>query len=173
MGAQSYRTTVRFNASGSANALSSVRPAFVLAKATLRAGRAGLDSAILGLLLSDASFVYQTGDTLRIRLLQGATVLVDRDFTALGVGQQATDKFGKLVFTMKTPRDTATTNRIGKFSYNSAKGKLSLTLSGLTLGALTNGEAHVTTELTIRERTYATSVTFFSVNPGIYSTSMP
>lgn len=173
MGSQSYRTTVLFDASGNANALSSVRPCFVLAKGTLRAGRDGLDSAVIGMLLSDASFVYQTGDTLRIRLLQGTTVLVDRDFTALGTGQQITNKYGKLVFTVKTLPDTATTDRIGRFSYSSAKGKLSLTLSGLTLGALTNGEAHVTTELTIRDRIYATGVTFFGANPGIYSTSMP
>jgi hypothetical protein len=110
---------------------------------------------------------------LRIRLLQDATVLVDRDFTALGVGLQTTDKFGKLVFTVKTLPDTATTNRIGKFSYSSAKGKLALALSGLTLGDLTNGEAHVTIELTVRDRIYATGVTFFGANPGTYSTAMP
>ncbi|HKX62607.1 MAG TPA: putative Ig domain-containing protein, partial [Verrucomicrobiae bacterium] len=173
LGSRSYRTTVRFDASGNANALSSVRPAFILAKGTLRAGRDGLDSATLGLLLSDASFIYETGDTLRIRLLQDATVLVDRDFTALGVGVQTTDKFGKLVFAAKTLSDTTTTNRIGKFSYNSAKGKLALALSGLTLGDLDGGEAHVTIELTVGDRIYTTGVTFFGANPGTYSTAMP
>lgn len=173
MGSQVYRTTVSFDASGSANALSSVRPCFVLAKGTLRVRQADLDTATLAMLLSDPSFVYQTGDTLRIRLLEGTTVLVDRDFTALGVGEQTTNNDGELVFTVKTLPDTATTNRIGKFSYRSAKGKLSLALSGLTLDTLTNGEAHVTTELTIRDRIYTTGVTFFGANPGPYSTSMP
>jgi hypothetical protein len=173
MGSQVYRTTVTFDESGSANGLSSVRPCFVLAKGRLRLGKTGLDSATLGMLLSDASFVYQTGDTLRIRLLEGTTVLVDRDFTALGVGQQNTNRDGKIIFTVKTLADTATTNRIRKFSYSSANGKLSLALSDLTLDALTNGEAHVTTELTIGERIYVTGVTFFGKNPGTYSTSMP
>jgi hypothetical protein len=173
LGSQPYRTTVLFNASGSANALSSVRPCFVLAKGKLRAGNAGLDTAALGLLLSDASFLYQTNDTLRIRLLQNTNVLVDRDFTALGVGTQSTDSLGKLIFSVKTISDTTITNRISKFSYNSGKGKLSLSLSGLTLGALTNGEANLTTELTIRDKVYTTTVTLFGANPGTYSTSMP
>jgi hypothetical protein len=173
LGSESFRTTVRFDGKGSANAFSSVRPCFVLAKGRLRVGVAGLDSAVLGLLLSDASFVYATGDPLRIRLLQDTTVLVDRDFTALGVGVLTTNSLGKLVFTVKSLSDASTTNRIGKFSYKSTKGKLSLSLSGLTLGALTNGETQVTIELTVRDRIYATGVTFFGENPGTYSTTMP
>jgi hypothetical protein len=172
LGSQSYRTTIHFDAKGSANALASVRPCFVLAKGTLRVGRPGLDLAVLSMLLSDASFLYETGDILRIRLLQDATVLVDRDFTALGVGRQLTDRFGKLVFIAKTIPDTATTNRMGRFSYNSAKGKLSVMLLGLSLGALSNSQAHVTIELTIKDQTYGTAVTFFGVNPGTYSTTL-
>lgn len=173
IGSQSYRTTVLFDENGRANAFSSVRPCFILAKGTLRVRKTNLDSAILGMLLSDASFLYQTGDTLRVRVLEGTTVLVDRDFTALGVGEQTTNEDGAVVFIVKTLADTETTNRIDKFSYKSAKGKLSLALSGLTLDALTNGEAHVTIELTIRDRIYTTGVTFFGPNAGIYSTSMP
>ena len=173
IGSQSYRTTVLFDERGSANALSSVRPCFVLAKGTLRLRQADLDSATLGMLLSDASFGYQTGDTLRIRLLEGTTVLVDRDFTALGIGEQTTNNDGELVFTVKTVPDIATTDRIGKFSYSSATGKLSLTFSGVNFDAVTTGEAHVTTELTIRDRIYTTGVTFFGPRQGIYSTSMP
>ena len=74
---------------------------------------------------------------------------------------------------MKSVADTATANRIGKFSYSSAKGKLALTCTGLTLGALANGEAHATIELTIGDRIYTTGVTFFGANPGSYSTGMP
>jgi hypothetical protein len=173
MGPQSYRTAVHFNPNGGANAISAVRPCFVLAKGKLNVGNAGADSLNLGMLLSDASFVYQTNDTLRIRLLQGATVLADRDFTALGSVRQTIDQFGKLVFTVQALSDTAATNRISKFSYNSAKGKLSLAMSGLTLGALTNSQAHLTVEFTIGERIYTTGVSFFGLNPGTYSTSMP
>jgi hypothetical protein len=173
MGSQSYRTTVRFDEKGSANALSSSRPSFVLTKAKLNVGNAGADSATLGMLLSDASFVYQTNDTLRIRLLESTNVLLDRDFTALGAVKSTTDKLGKLVFTVSTMSDTATTDRIGKFSYSSAKGTLSLALSGLTLGVLTTSEAHVTIELTVGNRIYTTGVTFFGQNPGTYSITMP
>jgi hypothetical protein len=74
---------------------------------------------------------------------------------------------------VKTLKDTETTNRINKFSYNSAKGKLSLALAGLTLDALTTGETQLTIELTIRDRIYTTGVTFFGANPGRYSTFIP
>jgi hypothetical protein len=173
MGSRSYRTSVQFDENGKANAFSSVRPAFVLTKGTLNVGNDGEDSATLAMLLSDASFLYETGDTLRIRLLEDAIVLADRDFTALGQGTSKTDKSGALVFTVKTSSDTEVTNVIRKFSYNSAKGKLSLALAGMTLDAFSDGEVHVTVELTIRDRIYTTGVTFFGQNPGTYSTSMP
>ena len=175
MGSHSYRTAVHFDENGGANALSAVRPCFVLERGKLNVGRAGADSATLSILLSDASFVYQTNDTLRIRLLEGATVLVDRDFTALGQGRQSIDKFGKLVFTVKNLLDTPTPteNQIRTFSYSSGKGKLLLALSRLTLGGLTHGEAQLTVELTIGERIYTTGATFFGVTPGTYSTSIP
>ena len=173
IGSQSYRTTVLFDENGRANAFSSVRPCFILAKGTLKVRPTDLDSAILGMLLSDASFVYQTGDALRLRILEGATVLVDRDFTALGVGEQITNEDGTIAFIVKTLADTETTNRIDKFVYKSAKGKLSLELSGLTLDALTVGEAHLTFEVTIGTRIYTTAVTFFGPTRKIYSTLMP
>jgi hypothetical protein len=173
LGSQSYRTTVLFDDRGRANAFSSVRPCFVLTKGSLKVRSTALDSATLAMLLSNASFIFETGDMLRIRLLQDATVLLDRDFTALGVGKQTTATDGTLIFTVKTLADTATTDRIETFSYNSAKGKLSLALSALTLDTIATGEAHLTIELTIRYRIYTTGVTFFGANPGTYSTIIP
>ncbi len=128
------------------------------------------------LLLSDASFVYQTNDTLRIRLLENANVLVDRDFTALGRVHVSTNSIGKLVFAMHTLPDLATTNRISWFSYSSATGRLLLALSRLDLNQLSNSQAQVNVELTVGSRVYPTAVTFFGRNPGTYSTystSMP
>ncbi len=173
MGSQTYRTAVNFNAKGAANAFSAARPSFVLSKGKLSVGNTSNDVATLGMLLSDASFLYHTGDTLRVRLLEGATVLADRDFTALGVGQTSINSSGTLVFKLKTLKDTEVANVIKKFSYSTTNGRLSLALSGLTLGALSNGEAQLTVELTIGDRIYTTSVTFFGANPGGYSTSMP
>jgi len=56
LGSQSYRTTVFFDERGIANAFSSLRPCFVLAKGSLKLRSAGLDSATFGMLLSNASF---------------------------------------------------------------------------------------------------------------------
>ena len=101
-------------------------------------------------------------------------MLMDREFAALGEGVSSTDKNGKITFKLKALSDTEVVDAIKKFSYQSAKGKLSLALAGLTLGALSDGEAHVTVELTIGDRAYTTGVTFFGENPGKYSTtSMP
>jgi hypothetical protein len=173
MGSQSFRTAVDFDKFGNANALSAMRPSFVVTTGNLKTGTAGADSALFGMLLSDASFVYQTNDTLRIRLLEDTNVLVDRDFTSLGAVKVSTNKLGLLVFNMHTLPDAATTNRITKFSYNSSKGQLLLGLSGLDLSQLTNSEAQVNVELTVGNRIYPTSVTFFGANPGSYSTIMP
>lgn len=174
LGSQSYRTAVQFGPTGSANAFSAMRPCFVLRTGRLVAGKTNnTDSATFGMLLSDVSFVYQTNDTLRIRLLQDTNVLVDRDFTSLGQVHVSTNKIGKLVFALHTLADTATTNRISKFSYSTANGRMLLAMSGLDLSQLTNIEAQVNVELTVGTRIYPTAVTFFGANPGTYSTSMP
>jgi hypothetical protein len=173
LGSNSYRTTVLFDENGRAKALDSVRPCFIVAKGTLGVRPTRPDSANLKMLLSNGSFLYETGDALRIRLLEGATVLVDRDFTALGVGEQTTNDDGAVAFTVQTLPDTATTNRIAKFSYKSGKGKLALEMAQLNLDALTTGEAHVTVEVTIRDRIYTTGVTFFGPSAGTYSTLIP
>ena len=94
-------------------------------------------------------------------------------FTALGQVHVSTNSIGKLVFAMHTLRDLATTNRISKFSYSSATGRLLLMLSRLDLNQLTNSQAQVNVELTVGNRVYPTGVTFFGRNPGTYSTSMP
>lgn len=174
MGQHIYRTPVAFNEKGSATALSAVRPCFVLANGRLKAGNPGLDSATLSMYLSDPNFAYHTNDTLRIRVLEGATVLVDRDFTALGQVKQSTNSLGKVIFAVKSSRDTASvTNRIGKFSYSNASGRLLLSLSGFTLGGLSSGQPHLIFEVTVGERIYSTGVSFFGTNPGTYSTSIP
>lgn len=173
LGSQSYRTAVQFAANGSANAFSAMRPSFVLATGTLEVVKTNANTATLGLLLSDATFVYQTNDTLRIRLLQDTNVLVDRDFTTLGQVHISTNSIGKLAFAMHTLPDTATTNRITRFSYSSTTGRLSLDLSDLDLSQLSNSQAQVNIELTVGTRIYPTGVTFFGANPGSYSTLMP
>jgi hypothetical protein len=173
LGSQSYRTAVHFASNGVANAMSAMRPSFVVSSGSLKTGHAGTDTAILGMLLSDKSFVYQTNDALRIRLLEDTNVLVDRDFTALGAVKASTNKLGLFIYNVHTLLDAATTNRITKFSYSSANGKLLVAMSDLDLSQLTNREAQVNVELTVGSRVYPTGVTFFGSNPGSYTTTMP
>jgi hypothetical protein len=136
----------------------------------------GDDAAKLSLLLADPSFAYEAQTSvLRVRLLDGANVLVERDFTLLGGEAKITtdSRTGSLVYAFKTLRDAATVDRVAKFSYQSGKGTLGLALADLDLAGLPAGEAHVGVELTIGARTYYTAVTFFEGKPGRWSTTMP
>lgn len=173
MGSQYYRTAVSFDKFGNAKPTSAMRPSFVVSTGSLKVASAGPDTATLGMLLSDLTFFYQTNDTLRIRLLQDTNVLVDRDFTTLGEVKHTTNSIGQIVFNMQTHVDAATTNKITRFSYNSATGILLMSMSDLDLSQLTNREAQVGVELTVGTRIYPTGVTFFGTNPGSYSTLMP
>jgi hypothetical protein len=56
---------------------------------------------------------------------------------------------------------------------SSSKGAMKLSLSALDLSAISNGEAHLTFEVTIGERVYTTGVTFFGTAPGTYGLAIP
>jgi hypothetical protein len=176
LGDRTYRLLLSLDAKGSFKpALSFERTAFVLSKGSLTVEGPGLDAAKLSLLLSDRSLAYEGGvSTLRIRILDGVTELLDRDFTALGglatVGVDS--KTGKPTIAFRTLSDLALTDRVS-LQYASSKGAVKLGLSGLNLGAITNGAAHLTIELTIGERIYTTDVTFFGTSPGKYGLTIP
>jgi hypothetical protein len=150
------------------------RPAFVVAAGKARLLGPAKDTATLSMLLADPAFAYEAGvSKLRVRILSGTTVLVDRDFTALGTSTTVTDKKTKLVSTkVKTLKDEALADRVTQFSYSTKTGKLSLSLSALTLTALPAGEAHLGVEITIGTRIAYTAVTFFAPVAGRYSTKM-
>jgi len=86
LGDEEWRLRLRFDEKGGFRpALAFERTAFVLSKGTLALKGPGLDTAKLSLLLADPNFAYEAGvSTLRVRILDSATVLLDRDFTALG-----------------------------------------------------------------------------------------
>jgi hypothetical protein len=116
-------------------------------------------------------FYESAVSTLRLRILDDATVLLDRDFTALGEASTKIDsKTGAMAYKIKTLSDGQTTDRV-KFGYASGNGKMTVVLDALTLGAITDGEAHLTIEVTIGSRVYTTDVTFFEGREGSYSTS--
>jgi hypothetical protein len=179
IGPRGYRLLLSFDENGVFRpALDFERTAFVVRSGKLLKKAPGQDSAKLALLLADPTFAYEAQTSpLRIRLLEGTTVLLDRDFTALGdVAKVTTDaRTGSPVFAFKTLKDAADTDRIVKFSYQSGTGKMTLGLGGMNLAAMASGETHLGVELTIGLRTYYTAVTLFEANSGSgrYSTTMP
>jgi hypothetical protein len=176
LGGRGYRLDEAFDAKGIFKpALAYRRRSFVASKGAIAAGVAGKDSVKLSLLLGDPAFTYDPGvSVLRFRMLDGATVLLDRDFTLLGTGSQGTDKAtGAPVYSVKSLKDTATVDRVAKFAFASAKGKMSLALSNVTLLGVPAAEAHLGIELTVGSNIYFTTVTFFEGKPGHYSTTMP
>ena len=168
LGRDAYELNLFFDNKGKFTANSGYRTvAFVVAAAKVRAKAAGTDSATFSLLLKDPAFQYPgTGGetTVRFRVLNAAgDAVVDKDFTAI-----VTALSGKF----KTSKDT--TAPVGKFSYDSLKGKASVTIKNATLtGLLSAVEDHVAVELTIGDKTYSTSVTLFAPTAGSYSTKLP
>lgn len=175
IGDRAFRLLLRFDERGGFRpALAFERTAFVLSRGSLAVNGPGLDSAKLGLLLADPAFSYALGDTLRIRILDGATVLMDRDFTALGGAPKLglDGATGRTTYAFRTLADAAVADRVA-MSYSSSKGAVKLSLSAMNLSAITAGEAHLTFELTIDERVYSTGVTFFGTAPGTYGLAIP
>jgi hypothetical protein len=179
IGPRGYRLLLTFDENGAFHpALDFERTAFVVRSGKITRKGPGEDAAKISLLLADPNFAYESQTSpLRIRILEGTNVLLDRDFTALGdVAKVTTDsRTGSLVFAFKTLKDVATVDRIAKFSYQSGTGKMTLALGGMDLSGLPSAETHLGLELTIGTRTYYTAVTFFEANAGSgrYSTTMP
>jgi hypothetical protein len=148
--------------------------AFVVAGGTIRVAGAAKDTATLSMRLADPAFAYQAGvSTLRVRLLDGANVLLDRDFTALGAATTSTDPLTHVVSTtVKTLKDAAVANRVTKFVYSTKTGRMTLALSALTLSSVTAPQEHLGVEITIGTRVAYTAVTFFAPLSGRYSTRM-
>jgi hypothetical protein len=176
LGDDTFAVKLRFDEKGGFRpALAFERTVFVLSKGTLGLKGPGLDAAKLSLLLADPNFAYEAGvSTLRVRILEGATVLLDRSFTALGgpakVGIDS--KSGKPWVSFKTLKDEALTDKVA-MGYSSSKGGMKLTLSNLDLSAISDGEAHLTFEITIGSRVYSTGVTFFEPSEGKYGLAIP
>lgn len=140
--------------------------AFVVSAGMVKISAAGKDSVKFSLLLGDPSFLFpgtSNSTTVRFRITNSAGIAVaDKDFTAL-----ATFAGGKF----KSGKDTA--SPIGKFSYDSSKGKMSVSLSKATLtGLLSNAEEHVGVEIFLGDQVYGTRVTLFAPKSGSYSTKM-
>ncbi len=176
IGGRGYRLDEVFDAKGVFKpALGYRRTAFVAAKGAVSALGAGKDSVKLALLLGDQNFAYESGVTLlRVRLLDGTTELLSKEFTLLAEGTTGTDRgTGATVHKLKGLKDPDPANRLAKFAFASASGKMTLALSDLTLTGVPAGEAHLGIELTVGDRIYYTAVTFFEGKTGKFTTTMP
>jgi hypothetical protein len=175
LGNRAWRVLMSFDEKGSFRpALAFERTVFVLSKGALTLKAPGEDAAKLALLLADPNLGYDPGvSTLRVRILDGTTPLMDRDFTALGdVPKVGIDKnTGKPWIAFKTLKDEAATDQV-RFAYSGSKGAIKLDLRNTDLTGIPAGEAHVTIELTIGARVYSTSVTFFEKS-GKYGLAIP
>jgi hypothetical protein len=145
------------------------RSAFVVSRASLKVAEMGKDTVSIGFLLADPAFVYEAGvSTLRLRLLDGLAVLLDRDFTALGTAEVG-EGAGSVVFKLKATEDDAAATRLTKFVFKGKKGTGTASFENVTLPALPDAEAHLGIELTVGSRIYFTAVTFFERKANLYS----
>jgi hypothetical protein len=176
LGDHGWRLLLRFDEKGGFRPAGGFeRPAFVVSQGSLSVEGPGLDSAKLTLLLGDPNFSYEGGvSTLRLRILEGTTVLMDRDFTALGgPAKLGTDKnTGKTTYSFRTLSDTQETDSVS-LGYSSSKGAMKVSLSGMDLTGISTSEAHLTFEVTVGTRIYSTNVTFFESSPGRYGLAIP
>ena len=150
------------------------RVAFVVKTGKLKVGTPGRDKATLSMLLYDPSFFFDPvlAPDLEVRILDGTTVVFERDFASLASFSIGTDKrTGEPVWTLKSGKDDVENDRIRKFSFRSAKGALTLSLSDADLSGVPAGEAHLGVEVSIGNRVYFTTVTFFEGRTGRYSTT--
>ena len=149
--------------------------AFVVDKLKLRLDEEGTGTIGLRARLAVPGLLCEPGTALRLRVLDGAQVLLDKDLTDLIGVHQVTDvrtKDPAFVF-KKNDADDALVNRLAKLKYDSRSGKLVLTLKDADLSGISPGEAHLAFELTVGDRAYHTAVTVFDPLGGRYSTKMP
>jgi Putative Ig domain len=177
LGGKGFRLDAFLDGYGKCKATAGYRTAaFIVQKGTLTMEGGGEDKVSFKLLLADPGFAFESGvSTARIRLTCGGVVVLDRTFTDLVTSDESVHETTGLTRykVKKTETDEALQDVISKFSYASKNGKTKLAIKSADLTGLTVGEAHVHVELTLGDRSYFTSVTFFEVEPGVYTTKMP
>jgi hypothetical protein len=180
LGSRGFRLDLAFDGAGAYKpALACRRTAFVCSKGTLSAAGAGKDAAKLTLLVADpalAGIDYQANATaVRVRILDGSTTLVEREFGA-SVGGAFVEGPGDepLYLNLKASKDPGDgAVRVAKFVLAGATGKVTLALADMSLAGVPAGEAHLGIELTVGTRRWFTAATFFEASPGKYTTVMP
>jgi len=156
---------------------------FVVANGLLLTGNADLPQLTLTMYMADPLFNYTLGDTIELRIFNGASEIYYKDITDF-VKTKNVSYNGQTVVVITTPPDFTGdpgdidgNDKLRKFSYHPGSGLMKLKIKKPTITPAEVGNAadgvHLGVEITIGDKSYFTSVTFFEYSSDVYKTSMP
>ena len=156
---------------------------FVVANGLLRTGAADFPQLALEMYMADPLFNYSLGNTIGLRVFNGADEIFYKDITDF-VKRKDVDYKGQTIRVIRTPIDFAGdpgdgdgNDKLKNFLYHPGSGLMKLkikkpTITSAEVGKATDG-VHLGIEITIGDKSYFTSVTFFEYSTGVYKTIMP
>jgi len=155
---------------------------FVVANGLLRTGAADLPQLTLIMYMADPLFNYTLGDTIELRVFNGAVEIFYKDITDFVIAKNV-DYKGQTVKIIKTPLDFSGdpgdvdgNDKLRTFVYHPGSGLMKLKIKKPTITPAEVGNAadgvHLGVEITIGDKSYFTSVTFFGPK-DVYKTTMP
>jgi hypothetical protein len=156
---------------------------FVVANGLLRTGNADLPQLLLEMYMADPLFNYTLGDTIELRVFNGANEIFYKDITAFVITKDVYYK-GHIVKIIKTPLDFTGdpgdgdgNDKLKNFVYHPGSGLMKLKIKKPAITSAEVGQAadgtHLGVEITIGAKSYFTSVTFFEYSTDVYKTTMP
>jgi hypothetical protein len=156
---------------------------FVVANGLLRTGDADFPKLTLEMYMADPLFNYAQRDPIELRVFNGAVEIFYKNITDFVITKDV-DYKGQTVTIIKTPSDfTGDTgdvdgnDKLRKFVYHPGSGLMQLKIKKPTITPAEVGNAadgvHLGIEITIGEKAYFTSITFFEYSAGVYKTTMP
>ena len=156
---------------------------FVVANGLLRTGTADLPQLTLKMYMADPLFNYTLGDTIEIRVFNGANEIFYKDITNFVITKNVVYN-GQTVKVIRTPLyfsgdpgDADGNDKLKLFIYNPGSGVMKLKIKKPTITPAEVGNAadgvHLGVEITIGDKSYFTSVTFFESSQDVYKTTMP
>lgn len=156
---------------------------FVVANGLLRTGNADFPQLTLEMYMADPSLRYTLGETIELRVFNGRDEIYYKDITDFVITKDVVYK-GQIVEKIKTPRDFTGdpgdvdgNDKLRKFVYDPGSGFMKLKIKKPTITPSEVGNAadgvHLGVEITIGDKSYFSSVTFFEPSQNIYKTKMP
>jgi hypothetical protein len=156
---------------------------FVVANGLLRTGTADFPLLTLEMYMADPLFNYTVGNTIEVRIINGANEIFYKDITEFVITKNVNYK-GHKVNTIRTPfdfkgdpGDVDGNDKLRNFLYHPGSGLMKLKIKKPTITTAEVGNAadgvHLGVEITIGDKSYFTSVTFFEHSRNVYTTTMP